>query len=106
MLDLARDLSDGAMPTNMPVAHTAHERERLGPDKLLVVGVTMIPDTEPARARDTARQSPLHARCRFSFEMSHSHLAGHPNVAYDTKMRLDLLATTRPRAERRECMKV
>ncbi|PXY34039.1 hypothetical protein BA062_17735 [Prauserella flavalba] len=40
MLDLARDHADGAMPANLPVAHTAHARERLGPGKLLVVGVS------------------------------------------------------------------
>ena len=43
------------------------------------------------------RRSPA---CRFPFEMSHSHSACHPNVAYDTKMRLDLLATMRPGATR------
>lgn len=59
MLDLSRDHADGAMPAGMPVSHTARARERLGPDKLLVVGVSTIVDTDTARARDIARQSPL-----------------------------------------------
>ncbi|MQA08357.1 MAG: TIGR03620 family F420-dependent LLM class oxidoreductase [Pseudonocardiaceae bacterium] len=59
MLGLSRDHADGAMPANLPVAHTEWARKLLGPDKLLVVGVSAIPDEDGARARDTARQSPL-----------------------------------------------
>lgn len=59
MLALARDHADGAMSANLPVAHTAWAREILGPDKLLIVGVSVIADPDPDSARATARQSPM-----------------------------------------------
>lgn len=59
MTELARDHADGAIPTGMPVAHTRWARETLGPDKLLVVGISVIPETDPHRARAAARQSPV-----------------------------------------------
>jgi probable F420-dependent oxidoreductase len=61
MLELARDHADGALPHAMPVAHTAHARTVLGPDKLLVVGVGAYLDEagDVDRARATARGSGL-----------------------------------------------
>lgn len=59
MMELARDHADGAVPSSMPVGHTRWAREVLGPDKLLVVGVSVIPETDVERARAIARESPL-----------------------------------------------
>jgi probable F420-dependent oxidoreductase len=56
MLALAGEIADGAMPTLMPPEHTANAREVLGPDKILVVGVTAAVDEDPDRARAAARR--------------------------------------------------
>jgi probable F420-dependent oxidoreductase len=40
MLALAAGIADGAMPAMQPAAFTARARETLGPDKLLVVGLS------------------------------------------------------------------
>ncbi len=53
MIALAGELADGALPAGMPPAYTAQVRKALGPDKLLVVGLSVITDTadrEAARA--------------------------------------------------------
>jgi probable F420-dependent oxidoreductase len=55
MLQVARDAADGAMPILQPPSFTAMARELLGPDKLLVIGLTVAVDDEVARARETAR---------------------------------------------------
>ncbi|WP_414686153.1 LLM class flavin-dependent oxidoreductase [Mycobacterium sp.] len=44
MLALAGDIADGALPAMLPADFTAHARQTLGPDKLLVVGVSMVGD--------------------------------------------------------------
>jgi probable F420-dependent oxidoreductase len=51
MLALAGEMADGALPAGLPPAFTAQVREALGPDKLLVVGLSVVLDTgETARA--------------------------------------------------------
>ena len=55
MLELAAERSDGAHTYFVPVEHTRMARERLGPDPVLVVEVTAVLDTDPTRARETAR---------------------------------------------------
>lgn len=55
MTALAGARTDGAIPFGMPVEHTAACREILGPDKLLIVGQQLVYDTDPDRARETAR---------------------------------------------------
>ncbi|TDD36711.1 TIGR03620 family F420-dependent LLM class oxidoreductase [Actinomadura sp. KC06] len=55
MQDVAREKADGALPAAMPVEHTRLARERLGPDKLLVVMQTAIRETDPEKARGIAR---------------------------------------------------
>ncbi|MFI0483611.1 TIGR03620 family F420-dependent LLM class oxidoreductase [Actinomadura sp. 9N215] len=55
MQGLAREKADGALPAAMPVEHTRLARERLGPDKLLVVMQTAIRETDPEKARGIAR---------------------------------------------------
>jgi probable F420-dependent oxidoreductase len=52
MIALAGDLADGALPAGLPSAFTAQVRKALGPDKLLVVGLSVITDTAD---RETAR---------------------------------------------------
>jgi len=52
MIALASELADGVLPAGLPAAFTAQVRETLGPDKLLVVGLSVITDTSD---RDTAR---------------------------------------------------
>ena len=55
MLALAGELADGALPAGLPPAFTAQARTALGPDKLLVVGLTTIPDDDPEHGRSLAR---------------------------------------------------
>jgi probable F420-dependent oxidoreductase len=55
MLALAAELADGAHPFAAPVETTALARKILGPDKLLVPAQLVILDSDPARAKDTAR---------------------------------------------------
>lgn len=56
MLALAGEVADGAMPAMLPTEFTAHARQRLGPDKLLIVGLSTIIDTDLDRAKAAARQ--------------------------------------------------
>jgi probable F420-dependent oxidoreductase len=56
MLGLAAEIADGALPAGQPPEHTARARELLGPDKLLVVGQSVVVDDDRDRARATARQ--------------------------------------------------
>jgi probable F420-dependent oxidoreductase len=62
MIALAGELADGALPAGLPPAFTAWAREALGPDKLLVVAMSVITDTADrqaarAQARATAANS-------------------------------------------------
>ena len=57
MLALAGEIADGAMPAGLPAEFTAHARDVLGPDKLLVVGLSVIPDADADRAKAAARES-------------------------------------------------
>ncbi|MFJ7219303.1 LLM class flavin-dependent oxidoreductase [Amycolatopsis sp. NPDC098790] len=54
MLDLAAGIADGALPVSLPPAFTAQARATLGPGKLLVVGLTVVPEPDPARAKAAA----------------------------------------------------
>lgn len=54
MLALAAEIADGALPANLPPAFTAEARAAVGPDKLLVVGLAVVPDADIARARAAA----------------------------------------------------
>jgi probable F420-dependent oxidoreductase len=56
MLALAAEKADGAMPAGMPAEFTAQARQALGPDKLLVVGMSVIADADTDRAKATARE--------------------------------------------------
>ncbi|WP_277032498.1 LLM class flavin-dependent oxidoreductase [Actinacidiphila oryziradicis] len=55
MLALAGEIADGALPAGLPPEFTAQARQVLGPDKLLVVGVSVV-DADRDRARSTARE--------------------------------------------------
>jgi probable F420-dependent oxidoreductase len=57
LLALGGEHADGAMPAGLPPAFTAQARQVLGPDKLLVIGLTVIPDNDADRAKDVARQT-------------------------------------------------
>ncbi|MDT5197180.1 MAG: hypothetical protein QOH20_3934 [Mycobacterium sp.] len=57
LLALGGEHADGAMPAGLPPTFTAQARQVLGPDKLLVVGLTVIADRDADRARDIARQT-------------------------------------------------
>lgn len=57
LLALGGEHADGAMPAGLPPAFTAQARQTLGPDKLLVVGLTVVPDPDADRAKDVARQT-------------------------------------------------
>jgi probable F420-dependent oxidoreductase len=56
MLALAGEIADGAIPAMVPPEFTAQARRVLGPDKLLVVGLPVVVDTDRIRARETARE--------------------------------------------------
>lgn len=53
MLALAGEVSDGALPAMLPPEATAQARRALGPDKLLVVGMSVVTDSDPARAKES-----------------------------------------------------
>ncbi|MBZ6133886.1 LLM class F420-dependent oxidoreductase [Streptomyces olivaceus] len=55
MLDLSRDRAAGAIPYLVTPEHTAQARERLGADPLLAPEFKVVLDTDPSRARATAR---------------------------------------------------
>jgi probable F420-dependent oxidoreductase len=57
LLALGGEHADGAMPAGLPPAFTAQARQTLGPDKLLVVGLTVVADRDVDRAKDLARQT-------------------------------------------------
>ncbi|GAA4614028.1 LLM class F420-dependent oxidoreductase [Actinoallomurus liliacearum] len=56
MLELARDRTAGAHPYLVTPEHTERARQVLGPDRLLAPEVKVVLDTDPERARATARQ--------------------------------------------------
>ena len=56
MLALAGEVADGALPAGAPAEQTALARAALGPDKLLVVGLSASPDDDATRAREAARE--------------------------------------------------
>jgi probable F420-dependent oxidoreductase len=65
MIALARELADGVFPAGLPPAFTAQARDALGPDKLLVVGLSVIPDTADLdTARAAARSAAANALSR------------------------------------------
>jgi probable F420-dependent oxidoreductase len=58
MIALAGEMADGVLPAGLPPAFTARVREALGPDKLVVVGLSVITDTaDRDAARATARNA-------------------------------------------------
>ena len=58
MVALAAELADGVLPAGLPPAFTAQLRATLGPDKLVVVGMSVISDTaDRAAARAQARNA-------------------------------------------------
>jgi len=57
MIALAAELADGVLPAGLPPAFTAQVREALGPDKLLVVGLSVITDTADRDAAKAAARN-------------------------------------------------
>ncbi|MEV3930440.1 LLM class F420-dependent oxidoreductase [Streptomyces sp. NPDC049944] len=55
MLELAADRALGAHPYLVTAEHTAEARTALGPDALLAPELSVVLDTDPDRARTTAR---------------------------------------------------
>jgi probable F420-dependent oxidoreductase len=72
MLALAGELTDGALPAGCPPERTAATRRLLGPDKLLVVGQSIVVDDDRDRARAAAREvvSNWSARASFRADMA------------------------------------
>lgn len=54
MVALAAEAADGVLTVLVPPEHTAHLREQLGPDKLLVVGLSAALDEDREAARSSA----------------------------------------------------
>ncbi|HEY1703137.1 MAG TPA: LLM class flavin-dependent oxidoreductase [Trebonia sp.] len=62
MLALASEVADGVLPAGLPPEFTAQVRKTIGPDKLLVIGLSTITDTtDPDAARAQARQTVVSA---------------------------------------------
>ncbi|HEY8216565.1 MAG TPA: LLM class F420-dependent oxidoreductase [Acidimicrobiia bacterium] len=57
MLELARERTRGAHPYLVTPEHTAGARDILGPDSLLAPEQKVVLETDPARAREIARES-------------------------------------------------
>ena len=57
MLGLARDQSRGAHPYLVPPEHTAQAREILGPETFLAPEQKVVLETDPAKAREVARNA-------------------------------------------------
>lgn len=55
MLELAAERSAGAHPYFVPVEHTAFARGVMGPGPLLAPELTVVLESDPRRARETAR---------------------------------------------------
>lgn len=55
MLSLAGRDADGALPTLVPPEYTRRARQELGPDKLLVIGLSVAADADPDRAKAMAQ---------------------------------------------------
>lgn len=55
MLELSRDMADGAHPYNVPPSHTVEARKILGPGKMLAVEQMVVAETDAAKAREIAR---------------------------------------------------
>ena len=55
MLELAAERTQGAHPYFTPPEHTARARAVLGPEPLLAPEQTVLLETDPTRARETAR---------------------------------------------------
>lgn len=55
MLALAGERADGAFPAGLPPEFTAEARQFLGPDKLLIVGLSVARDSQAAREAVSAR---------------------------------------------------
>ncbi|GAA4991778.1 TIGR03620 family F420-dependent LLM class oxidoreductase [Actinopolymorpha pittospori] len=56
MLELSRDRTQGAHPYFVPPEHTARAREALGAGPLLIPEQAVVVETDPERARTTARE--------------------------------------------------
>jgi probable F420-dependent oxidoreductase len=54
MLALAGEIADGALPAMLPPEFTAQARHSLGPGKLLIVWLSVIPDADQDRAKAAA----------------------------------------------------
>jgi probable F420-dependent oxidoreductase len=57
MLALAGEIAHGALPAGFPPEFTAQARQVLGPDKLLVVGLSVALDSDRDRAKAAARET-------------------------------------------------
>jgi len=55
MLALAGEIAHGALPAGLPPEFTARARQVLGPDKLLVVGLSVALNSDQDRAKAAAR---------------------------------------------------
>jgi probable F420-dependent oxidoreductase len=60
MLGLAAERALGAHTYFVPVAHTVHAREVLGPEPILAVELTAVAETDPGSARRQAREWAKH----------------------------------------------
>lgn len=57
IIETVKDRVDGIITINVPPAHTADLRAELGPDKHIVMIKTVIPETDPDKARSLGREA-------------------------------------------------
>jgi probable F420-dependent oxidoreductase len=88
MLALAGEIADGALPAGLPPEYTAEAREVLGPDKLLVVGLSVILDVDPDSARTKARETVSTSLGRPSYAATVTRLGYSANEIDDVSDRL------------------
>lgn len=82
MLALARDLSAGAHTYHVPVHHTAQAREVLGAQPFLGVEQAVLFETDPARAREIAREH-LHVYLTSPFNVAKFRRLGYTEADLD-----------------------
>jgi probable F420-dependent oxidoreductase len=83
MMVLARDRSKGAHTYHVPVEHTAQAREILGAGPFLGVEQTVLFETDPTKARETARAH-LGPFLTAGYNLAKFRRLGYPEADIDT----------------------
>jgi probable F420-dependent oxidoreductase len=93
MLALAGDIADGALPAGVVPEFTAQARQELGPDKLLVIGLSVPADSDDG-VQSTARETASAARRHLAAGADHVVLL--PPIGADFTAGVDQLERLAP----------